>query len=628
MEVCTSKLIKNSASILLSVYLSSVYIAPSYAGFNDLQWICDDGDWGNQSCWNNAPFPAPGVTSFFLTQSDDIDRVATYQNIGFIPGGALEVFVDSTGTGTMTLFQSQNILNVSSVMSVGIDGTGMYSQDGGTLTAFNFLMGVNSGSNGFYNQTNGNLETANEVIGVNGTGTINQSGGIHTNTGRLTLGGQDGSIGNYTLSGTGELDVWTETIGGQGVGVFTQDGGSNSMVYLELGENGYGTYTLNEGTLTSSTEVFGSRINQSDITGAGYFIQNGGVHTVTDNLAISVGLGSEGSYTLTAGTLNANRVTIGYYNTGSFNQSGGDHIIDTDLIMGVASDGEGVYNLTGGNLTVNGSIQNLRSSGNSIINIEGGTLNANDINVDKLNVGSASGSTGNHVLTTGQTINATEIVIGSEGAGVFTQVDGNNTTTNITLASQGGDGTYNLQGGTLSAENIIAENSNSQFNFTGGNLAVDIFTGNLINNGGVLSPGSIASQSTTKIIGDYTQNLDGIFNVDFLYFNHDSLDVSGTAHLGGTLDVDILPEFNSFFLGDSFNILTAETIVGEFDLLSLALLDGDLNWDVNYILDDYGMDIVQLSVVSAVPIPAAVWLFSSGLIGLIGMARRKNHKPK
>ena len=29
--------------------------------------------------------------------------------------------------------------------------------------------------------------------------------------------------------------------------------------------------------------------------------------------------------------------------------------------------------------------------------------------------------------------------------------------------------------------------------------------------------------------------------------------------------------------------------------------------------------------VSAVPVPAAVWLFGSGLIGLIGLARRKAH---
>ncbi len=33
------------------------------------------------------------------------------------------------------------------------------------------------------------------------------------------------------------------------------------------------------------------------------------------------------------------------------------------------------------------------------------------------------------------------------------------------------------------------------------------------------------------------------------------------------------------------------------------------------------------TVVSAVPVPAAVWLFGSGLLGLIGVARRKRANP-
>jgi len=37
--------------------------------------------------------------------------------------------------------------------------------------------------------------------------------------------------------------------------------------------------------------------------------------------------------------------------------------------------------------------------------------------------------------------------------------------------------------------------------------------------------------------------------------------------------------------------------------------------------------VVRLSVVSAsaVPVPAAVWLFDSGFIALIGIQRRKQH---
>jgi hypothetical protein len=36
-----------------------------------------------------------------------------------------------------------------------------------------------------------------------------------------------------------------------------------------------------------------------------------------------------------------------------------------------------------------------------------------------------------------------------------------------------------------------------------------------------------------------------------------------------------------------------------------------------------GGDIVDNRIISAIPLPAAVWLLGSGLLGLLGMARRK-----
>lgn len=45
-----------------------------------------------------------------------------------------------------------------------------------------------------------------------------------------------------------------------------------------------------------------------------------------------------------------------------------------------------------------------------------------------------------------------------------------------------------------------------------------------------------------------------------------------------------------------------------------------------YLLSDWGsfsMDTLAVTTVSAVPVPAAVWLFGSGLVGLIGIARRR-----
>lgn len=58
----------------------------------------------------------------------------------------------------------------------------------------------------------------------------------------------------------------------------------------------------------------------------------------------------------------------------------------------------------------------------------------------------------------------------------------------------------------------------------------------------------------------------------------------------------------------------------------------DYAWDFSMLLGiqgaDYGLNTyhawaVQSGDVSAVPVPAAAWLFGSGLIGLVGMAKRK-----
>ena len=55
------------------------------------------------------------------------------------------------------------------------------------------------------------------------------------------------------------------------------------------------------------------------------------------------------------------------------------------------------------------------------------------------------------------------------------------------------------------------------------------------------------------------------------------------------------------------------------------LLDADVN-TISAFVDSYGAISATGSEVpppSAVPVPAAVWLFGSGLLGLVGVARRK-----
>ena len=84
-------------------------------------------------------------------------------------------------------------------------------------------------------------------------------------------------------------------------------------------------------------------------------------------------------------------------------------------------------------------------------------------------------------------------------------------------------------------------------------------------------------------------------------------------------------EFNDPNLGlqsmdSSYNLSftfphSANDIVLNFSAYGLQPLLTDESW---------GLDNVRVDV-AAVPVPAAVWLFGSGLLGLIGIARRRNY---
>ena len=110
-----------------------------------------------------------------------------------------------------------------------------------------------------------------------------------------------------------------------------------------------------------------------------------------------------------------------------------------------------------------------------------------------------------------------------------------------------------------------------------------------------------------------------------------ALFVDGTtpAGTGGSVSLDAFSPVNSFVTIGGWQLdLTSLTIddqtAGVLNLSGAGRLSGngfdvtDATWSFSsQSLTSYSM------TVTAVPVPAAVWLFGSGLIGLAGIARRK-----
>lgn len=133
----------------------------------------------------------------------------------------------------------------------------------------------------------------------------------------------------------------------------------------------------------------------------------------------------------------------------------------------------------------------------------------------------------------------------------------------------------------------------------------------------------------------------GYANVEVLDPNNELSFIQASGESLVEVTFDVLTDYNYMLTGDLFsnslgyvdlffdgNIATqadgpfsfsGTLSAGTYTLMidALAFVDGS-----QYATSGFNYDL-QLTAVSAVPLPAAAWLFGSGLIGLIGFARRK-----
>ncbi len=153
---------------------------------------------------------------------------------------------------------------------------------------------------------------------------------------------------------------------------------------------------------------------------------------------------------------------------------------------------------------------------------------------------------------------------------------------------------------------------------TGGGADVAMADGALDISGSAMDILQFAGESVDDIDPDQIFTLTGTMQADNLYDG--SFSIGGGLLSGTFTDLDVK---QVTFLGD-----TTGSAAGFLDFTGGSLQQGAIGGNVliNWNGDAYsGAGVISTGKlgVPAVPVPAAVWLFGSGLLGLVGIARRK-----
>lgn len=497
----------------------------------------------------------------------------------------------SAGGGT-----SSGTLNVNNAGTVNVAGT-LQVWDGGTVNltggiistsmldgdgTFNFNAGTLNISSNFLFDTNQILGNSLSLSGfkalnIGGTTTLNGFSILTLDGGTFSTGSLINNGGFAFNSGTFNLTNDNLVIGTGGL--------FGGLVQFDFGQmtNVSNTTTVNAGSilaLNNSSFSSGITNNNGQIVIDGFVSSLGGgtlnnAGILTGSGQVSASLNNTSSGEVQVGSGDTLRFTAaGNTNSGQINLSGGTARFDQDLT-----------NTAGGVITGRGTLY-----------ASGGLTNQG-------NIGLSSGNTdlrGDINNDTGGTI----IVSGGATATFFDDIVHNGTEIRVSTGSQAvffgavsGSGSYTGSGSVFFEGDLTPGNSPALINM-GGDMNLGLNSRTIMEIGGLLR-------------GD----------------EYDAFDINGTLSLGGELDVILFDSGEGLFdpiLGNSFDLFAAETIAGSFDLWSLAILGDGLGWQLDVLADEIGStDLLRLSVVSTVPVPPAVWLFGSGLLGLVGVARRR-----
>ncbi len=534
----------------------------------------------------------------------DSERLSVGFNGGSTSNRALLEILDG---GVVQLAQPGEALADQGFIMVGDEsgGNGQIDVRGaGSLLEGRFLnLGdASASSSGIANVTQGGRIKLNDFseVGANGTGNstlnVSDAGSRYEVGGDFSIGaGGVGTNGTFNLSDGGVI-----TTGDQGfVGRNSGSNGTANVGDASPGDNG----NLASWIISNSLYIAGSAnlaVNGSQTSGSGTLnITENGLVDVTGQTVIK----DRGTVTLNGGELATDTLLFQdfaertgsptfNFNTGTlrFTQNGGN-TLDAALLNNIFDNGPHVLSIDqhlavegvtvfGDEVRVNGgtlSLGNIAAANfQQFVDFDAGTLNLTNTSIVVTNAGLFGSAL---VIDDDQTVNTT--------GSFFVQPDGLLSVARGTLSAGDGSNEGNV---------VIAEGTATfagEFENNGDLVLIDAtFNGTIDNDGDLTVVGTSSLDALT--LG----TTGGVaFAVGTDAGAPDRLDVAGSVSVDGGLTVTAdFPLIVS--AGDTFDLITAASVSGQFSSVSLPTLSAGLGFNVLYEANRVALAVVNLGVIT------------------------------
>ncbi len=538
--------------------------------------------------------------------------------------------------------------NTLTVVGGGIELYGNSSLSVTNLTVSGSLYDIVIGS------PDGGFDPTPSVLTVNGT---------FTNGSRVFVGSfgpGDANVGILNNTGTiqietaGVLTLTSSATSNNSGSISVAKGGEFLIGASNAAVTGKGSLVLGGGLVTglSASDVL---TNRSDIIGFGT-IGNNSMGLINDGLITAAGNGD---------VLTIDPSSAGLNNQGRFNVNAGatmditgpaNSFLNFDAASGTLTGG--YYNIVNGtlqfdnaNIVTNAAHITLNGTQSRIIDQNGANGLANF--ASNATTGSFTLSGGRNFATSGAFSNAGSVTIskGSSftvgGTANYTQTAG--TTTVIGTLSLSSPGSVNVSGGLVLDTGAINTGSFVQtagtttvngtlsavsggVNASGGSIyGIGTITGNINLTGGLLSAGSASKKAGELTLkATYAQSGAGALDVDLggttAGTQYDVLDITGTASLGGTLNVDLISGFKPT-VGETFDIIDYSSETGAFATLNLPKLTGGDTWSITYNATDVVLTVDGPAAKNGTANGTAVKAASRALTGYSGTSAASGREP-